>query len=327
MDRLGLIKASQLKQLAVLCGTAQTGTKGVISAGLMESVMNTRQVATTSRLVSVDMGLRNIAVCELLLRHEDVPQIGRWTVVDLEGWRQPRAFEQPNFAQLANRFVANGICGSSHRSPDIVLIERQRLRSGGSSSVPEVIAQINVLEGMIHALLLAQGCSHVESVSPKSVTSYWIRDTGASKLSASQRYNQTKKAKVKAVEQLLAHPNGLFRASSDVMEQYDYTADKLKKRDDLCDSFLQALCWVHWQENRSMLKQALSSEKNDILLRLHEMEAKLQNDGRGEVNYEGPSDAKPYEGIRDGQTKARTTKARTTKARTAKARTTKGTYD
>ncbi|ANB14260.1 hypothetical protein AWJ20_5222 [Sugiyamaella lignohabitans] len=231
------------------------------------------------------MGLKNVALCQLsvplpdiqiesrtheesILKPRELPTVNKWSVFELNGWNTPKAFEQPHFASMAIELIKK-----LHDSVgmDVVLIEQQRMRSGGSRSVPEVIAQINVLEGMLHALLANDRTCFTESVSPAKVTSYWVGDDAqptVKKLSPSQRYARTKKAKVAVVDKWLDHISTTtgsdatdvpVQFADNVISDFHNQATRLKKRDDLCDSLLQAVAWTHWQTNRALVHRNLHS--------------------------------------------------------------------
>jgi cruciform cutting endonuclease 1 len=256
------LKLLQLKQLSRNCGLSISGTKPSLVSALVHAVhdkANNKPFETPTRLLSVDLGLRNIAFCQFKLDSvHGAPQIEKWELVGLEGLEENRSLMQPVFASMALHLVKSAFL-KGNITPDVILIEQQRIRSGGSSSVCEHIAKINILEGMIHAILQTYMEERsldirLESVPAKGVMKYWIRDREKlEQMSTGRRYQLTKKAKVTMAETLLLSPNGSSFTLAPEVNPFDSESSLKVKRDDLCDSLLQGLGWIIWQRNLHQL--------------------------------------------------------------------------
>ncbi|KAK1089180.1 hypothetical protein LTR48_000847 [Friedmanniomyces endolithicus] len=181
---LASLRLAQLKHAAFLTGLPSAGTKADIIAVLEFNTPTRTPIATGSRIVSVDMGIRNLAYCVL-----DVPkpslshasstkasplQVLEWKRIDL---LHPSAIEPQNPtpsddtqvkpstkkpapippsaftpSHLSHTALALSRTLLSH-SPTTILIERQRFRSGGGPAIQEWTVRVNMLEAMLWACL------------------------------------------------------------------------------------------------------------------------------------------------------------------------------
>ncbi|KAK0270122.1 hypothetical protein LTR35_014370 [Friedmanniomyces endolithicus] len=181
---LASLKLAQLKHAAFLTGLPSAGTKADIIAVLESNIPTRNPVPTGSRIVSVDMGIRNLAYCVL-----DVPkpslshasstkasplQVLEWKRIDL---LHPSAIEHQNPppsddtqvkpstkkpapispsaftpSHLSHTALALSRTLLSH-APTTILIERQRFRSGGGPAIQEWTVRVNMLEAMLWACL------------------------------------------------------------------------------------------------------------------------------------------------------------------------------
>lgn len=206
---LSTLKQADLKRLAFLTGLHSTGTKTSLTTTLRHELPRPRVAGvtppsrTTPKILSIDMGIRNLAYCVLdlhkgteFLRHRPdqadflgVDGKGTDVVSDilphltLTAWQRlvvnetpplpsaesasaedatsvtnvppndstsTTAYEPLAYAKLAYKLVSNLLI--THK-PTTVIIERQRWRSGGASSVLEWTIRVNMFEGMICAVL------------------------------------------------------------------------------------------------------------------------------------------------------------------------------
>jgi len=211
---LNALKSKPLQHIAFLTGVPSTGTKSCITDQLHESIHRPRLPSGKSRILSVDMGIRNLAYCVI-----DVPALLDTTQGSLrvQSWKRLDLLEKmrPNVAtsQLKeleqstesdrgeSKLVASAIMKNSFtpsvmskvalqvardflkHKPDVILIERQRFRSGGGSAIQEWTIRVNTLESMLWAcfetMKSAQGDAQptdfptVYEVAPKRVASFW----------------------------------------------------------------------------------------------------------------------------------------------------------
>lgn len=256
------LKLARIQKLGLDCGLGKTGTKKQLIAGICEAREERR---LPKRILSIDMGVRNLAFCQLNLTSQQ-SMVERWSVMELDEMR----FEQPHFGRMAVDLMK----GFELDVVDTILIERQRMRSNGLRNVPEWIVRVNILEAMIHALLqnhLDRGDYdyNVLSILPSRVMNYWIRpSTPAVAANPNARYRLTKSAKVDLVFSWLNQATRPFAIESGVIQ----AAASSKKKDDLADALLQALAWAQWTNNLSLLQHNLDGPgKLDSLI--NQMEA------------------------------------------------------
>ena len=211
---LNALKSKPLQHIAFLTGVPSSGTKSHIAEQLHESIHRSRLPSGKCRILSVDMGIRNLAYCVI-----DVPASPNPTgrSLHLHSWKRLDLLEKmrPNVAisQLEepdqtteretgeSKAVANTIMRNSFTpsimskvalqvaqdflefKPDVILIERQRFRSGGGSAIQEWTVRVNTLESMLWACFetmksvkgdkKAGDFPTVYEVAPKRVASFW----------------------------------------------------------------------------------------------------------------------------------------------------------
>lgn len=139
-------------------------------------------------LISIDMGIRNLAFCRLLLassRTAAKPTLTHWTRIAISRKQSPtspetpsEAFDPQTFAKHAYTFVTQTLLPLK---PSHILIERQRFRSMGGSSVQEWTLRVNMFEAMLYAVLKTfkeQGLwmGDVYPISPAKVSKFWVGD-------------------------------------------------------------------------------------------------------------------------------------------------------
>ena len=184
---------SKLQRLAIAIGAPCSGTKAVRIEGIRRATTN---VATdhrpTSRplsLLSIDMGIRNLAFAHITARMRRAPSSPDYLQYEkptLQVWRRlavsepigvpdtvppltatgdmlrsesitakpsalsKESFEPFDYAKHAYDLVNYML--QTYR-PTHVLIERQRFRSGGGSAVQEWTIRVGVFEGMLYSVL------------------------------------------------------------------------------------------------------------------------------------------------------------------------------
>jgi cruciform cutting endonuclease 1 len=280
---------------------------------------------------SVDMGVRNLSLVNL---HSSLPEasantesklknvgkigISQWKRLDVEKGFRPDAwtpdissFDVERLATIAHALVqrefllpgTDGFSGEQARQralssptswPDVILIERQRFRSGSSASILEWTIRVNMLENMLHAILhtlAPPGTVVVASVNPKAVLAYWMLRTGAAR--TAKGYKETKAFKTQLAAAILDSQGpktqttqGLKASSESKMLLFDNLSGlKLEtaphgfdlldydsrgvaqvlgaakvKDDDLADSFLQGLAWLEWMHGRQRLAAVVRAQ-------------------------------------------------------------------
>ena len=204
LTRLSACKLTQLKQYAFLLGLSTAGTKAELELGLQSHLaQRDDRVCNPGRILSVDMGIRNLAFCVL-----DTPTttgdpliVSAWKRMDL--LQQPPATDISSVAELsthtpkkpvksavpATAFTPSVLSHTAYKltsellryKPNTILIERQRFRSGGAAAIQEWTVRVNMLESMIWACLRAlretseckEDFPKVHEVLPARVAGFW----------------------------------------------------------------------------------------------------------------------------------------------------------
>lgn len=262
------LKLANIQRLSLNCGLAKSGTKKELISGISRGVDECKLAAKPKRLLSVDMGVRNLALCQLNLESNShpsstAPLVERWSILELDRDGGGLPFEQPNFAKLAVQLVKQFELDEC----DTIVIEKQRLRSNGLRNVPEWVARVNLMEAMVHAILqnyldLSMHHYDVFSVNPSRVMNYWVRGSPldskqeSKKLNPNARYRHTKNSKVELVngwlESTTTH-NVPFKLADNFVQSFE--DPRYKKKDDMADALLQGLAWIQWQENIEQLSK------------------------------------------------------------------------
>jgi len=176
---LSTLKAGQLRYAAFLAGLPNTGTKAQIETALQQQLNQPWPLESKSRILSIDMGIKNLGVCVLepqfLERHARSTTrtiyISYWKSLNLLNRLHPKPAIHVPSAQAedltgskptidAAAFNPSNLSGTAvslvHEllqtyNPTHILIERQRFRSGGMSAVQEWTLRVNMLESMLWA--------------------------------------------------------------------------------------------------------------------------------------------------------------------------------
>jgi cruciform cutting endonuclease 1 len=221
LSRLKSLKGEQLVRLAIACGTPCSGTKDVLSRGLLNALSSCTDAAEgtgsgrTLSVVSIDMGIRNLAYChvqtdlEVAQRQVRTIKLGTWHRIDIstgafhaldsnkptavkgnrsllqvaetmDGPHSPlkESFEPTEYAAKAYQLASQLL---QMHSPTHILVERQRFRSGGGPAVQEWTLRVGMFEYMLYATLhtlKARGVhsSVVVPVLPPAVNRYWLAE-------------------------------------------------------------------------------------------------------------------------------------------------------
>ncbi|KAM0803253.1 mitochondrial resolvase Ydc2 [Usnea florida] len=242
---LGSCTNAQLKTLARAIGVNTSGTKPILTSALRDHLPKRTldlDKSQRTRILSIDMGIRNLAYCCLVLPragHQnttgvDKPVVQNWTRLAIseestksgqskdnllteangnlaelgkaKASRPKEAFDPATYSKHAYDLVSTLV---DDLKPTHVLIERQRFRSLGGSAVLEWTLRVNMFEAMIYAVLktfsergLWQGVVH--SVAPSKVSNFWITDSETIRKGRSGSISaKTKTAKINMVAEWL----------------------------------------------------------------------------------------------------------------------------
>jgi cruciform cutting endonuclease 1 len=191
------LKLSQLKTLAFKCGISTSGTKTLLTQRLIEEIVPTiKHGSNTPRILSIDMGIRNLAYCIL-----DLPNSIKYPstcLPSIYSWRRLAISTAPLKSNLSSTPVLkeafDPLTLASHaytllrtslllHNPTHILIERQRFRSMGSPHILEWTVRVNMFESMLHAVLHTLKAEdiwdgQILAVAPGKVGSFWMGEDG-----------------------------------------------------------------------------------------------------------------------------------------------------
>lgn len=329
--QMSALKAWQLRYWAFLIGAASTGSKAELQSILSKhNAAHHSSIPTTQqRIVSVDMGIRNLAFCALeappatessrtrplkvtawkrmdLLSATAASPEAQEVIADTEqfgpGSGKSKAKKTKRKKTKTQRDLASAIAKEAFApsslsktaygvttellslKPSTILIERQRFRSGGASTILEWTIRVNMLESMLWACLETLRASepgpaspNIQAVSPQRVAQFWteglagisllpsedlvMRSSSAARTAGEalgRKGKVDKKAKVAIVKSWVAGE------SNDVSLTFEGQAAEISeafkqarggqvvaggKLDDLADCLLQAVAWARWEEN------------------------------------------------------------------------------
>jgi cruciform cutting endonuclease 1 len=252
--------------------TGTSGTKPILIQRIAQCIqiplLRPLPKNTPHRILSIDMGIRNLALCLVHIPSTQIPEITDWnrvTVSQKPDSSVPESFEPIDYAAKAFTLMKYSL---EKYNPHTILIERQRYRSDGGSAVQEWTVRVNMLESMFHAVLytISQQESGynfvVHSVSPKKVTQLWTAE-----LEEKMNIRETKKAKIAAAEKIVRGNSvnvNFTGLAKDVAEGFNKKRSGTKKFDDLADSMLQGLGWWKWHVNRSLIMDEILSWENVV---------------------------------------------------------------
>ncbi|KAI6860707.1 hypothetical protein KC338_g6866 [Hortaea werneckii] len=332
-------KAALLKHTAFLMGLSSTGTKAELAQAVTQRARQASQTLGRRRVISVDMGIRNLAYCVVdVPRHETFVQrqhgsklpisVRHWSKRDLllglqdqqdpsealaKEVREPAGTIRKNVRRSSNKDVLpkaaftpsalskvayEVVTGLLQHEPDVILIERQRFRSGGQAAVQEWTVRVNMLESMLwaclHTLHETKPAGTVDfpvvhAINPASVANFWIAgkhmdlepraedySPGSGNMELQQpsklpRKKIEKKDKVQIVRAWIEgsrddvdlHFEGEAAQTADLFNSKGRGSSPkqalpVTKLDDLADSLLQALAWARWENNSRRIGELLS---------------------------------------------------------------------
>lgn len=308
------LKVHHLRTLLTQIGSKTTGNKPQLIARLQHDLshhvresnpQHSKEYEThPQRILSIDMGIKNLAFCvadippaKPILKNPSNPpsmHIKTWQRISL--LPQRNASQTQNVEPESDPYAPSALSATAlslvkstllPHKPSTILIERQRFRSANAAAVQEWTLRVNLLEGMMWAVLRALGYGEggevgveVESVSPARVAGFWVQGIGKRKVE--------KRDKVGIVGGWLEEGSGV-RFEGEAERVRGAFLGKLKgagktkegvkmarfgpaggaegneeaigKLDDLADCLLQVAAWVKWSDNRRVLAGMLDDEK------------------------------------------------------------------
>ncbi|GAB7345465.1 hypothetical protein MBLNU457_3792t1 [Dothideomycetes sp. NU457] len=193
LTRLLSLQSKQLKTLALLTGSTSASTKTSIAEHLHHGVCALSRPSTRQRILSVDMGIKNLAFCviepeenasekpvyklvdwkRLNLLAPTVPTIdgdlsetdSSTTKTEAEVTEAEDGASTPPTEDTKPFFTPSKIAPLAFQlsqtllkyNPTTILIERQRFRSARGSAVQEWTLRVNMLEAMLWACFETSG--------------------------------------------------------------------------------------------------------------------------------------------------------------------------
>ncbi|KAK1836128.1 mitochondrial resolvase Ydc2 [Podospora conica] len=243
---LSHLTSKYLQHTSHLCGLPNTGTKKTLLTTLRAAAALPAALTPTSRILSIDLGIRNLAFA-LLVPRRTTTTLEAWKRLDLLPPASASAlahdFSPPSTAHIALSLLRTHLLPLA---PTHVLIERQRYRSGGAAAVLEWTLRVNALETALHAALatmrhLDVWRGRVVSVPPRRATNFMVgvggegegvrllvADEGrgrslmgaalAGELTAARRKKAMKLAKVRLVEASLKEGKAVALGTDEARE-------------------------------------------------------------------------------------------------------------
>ncbi|GAB1743901.1 hypothetical protein NU219Hw_g951t1 [Hortaea werneckii] len=332
-------KAALLKHTAFLMGLSSTGTKAEIAHAVQQRARQASQTLDRRRVISVDMGIRNLAYCVVDMPHSETfgqRQHGSKLPITVRHWSkrdlllglqeqqhlsgalgkeasEPTITTRKEARRSSNKDVLpktaftpsalskvayEVVTGLLQHQPDVILIERQRFRSGGQAAVQEWTVRVNMLESMLWACLHTLqetrstgtvGFPAIHAVSPASVANFWIAGKhmnlephtehyqAGSGITEPQQPLKLPRKKIEKKDKVQIVRSWIDGSRDDVKLCFEgeaaQTADlfhsqgrhgsskhalPVMKLDDLADSLLQALAWVRWEQNSRQIEKLLA---------------------------------------------------------------------
>lgn len=221
LRNLDHLKAWQFRYWALLTGMTPSGRKAELQHALTRGLeaASLKKINTSSttgrRVVSVDMGIRNLAYCVVDVQsrsrtsHTPRPvKVTHWLRRDLlnpaasivapftdnearhedeeaaQKKSKPPADSEAFTPPQLSKTAYNVVTGLLSHKPDEILIERQRFRSGSASAILEWTIRVNMLESMLWASLETLRASsssdtffpEVLAIPPRRVAEFWLSD-------------------------------------------------------------------------------------------------------------------------------------------------------
>jgi cruciform cutting endonuclease 1 len=291
LESLQRLSAISLRSLLTSIGSKKTGNKPQLVKRLHRDlstpkIPSTKDSASVPRILSIDMGIQNLAYCLTSFTssksateeqsHSSKPtvKILAWSRINVLQENAPSTdtientespFSPKSLAPVAYKLVNSVFLPLK---PSVILIERQRFRSGGASPVQEWTLRVNMLEAMLWAILCTirhtqsiEDAPEVHAVGPMAVAAYWLPEARVVKKKEKVDFvktwlnagKQNENLEVEFTEELQAIKEGFINGKAKVEMPRTERGRQVSKLDDLADCFLQAAAWASWETNRRSL--------------------------------------------------------------------------
>lgn len=294
VNALSKLNLTSLRQIGAACGSPRTGRKAVIIEKMYDMSID-RMVSATKplRIVSLDLGIKNIGVCQLLIPPLSTTLCTAHTTGSLSS--EPKArqaitepsprfrgrpliersyrttisenieFRFPEFSTQTIEFIKTLIPNNGlDDAIDAVIVERQRPRTA-RSVIPNEVFRVNVAEGMVFtALGLLCPNVYLESVMPKYVIEFWKPKSDNDDTKRS--YAMAKKDRKILIEKW----KQLDLLNYDKLKMHTPKTPALvsTKADDINDSLVQAITWMQWRANLAQLLTNVENGEPDLTANL-----------------------------------------------------------
>ncbi len=183
------------------------------------------------KILSFDIGLKNLAYC-ICNFIDDTVNIERWSVECLSTSKKPIPLDELN-KRIIHFFDSN----PEFLKVDQVLIEQQPTKNPLMKNISIMIHTYFIIRGIVDKAINNSDITRVLFFSPKNKLK--IYDGPEIICTLKSRYSQRKKIGIIQTRYFIDKLN---------LTEYTELFEKSKKKDDLADSFLQALCYFKLKE-------------------------------------------------------------------------------
>lgn len=240
---LSVLKSNGLKDICLKFGLCHTGRKDELQNRILECLR--RQSTEIERLISIDIGLKNLATAILIpaqpntLRLQSLEKIS----LNVDNTSDPRI--------MAGR--VKDFCDSLYSKlgvqtkKDVFLIEKQTFRGGGNLMIPGIVQKLKLIEAQLHCFLLPHD---TQGVDPRKVSCSLNFPEGKAK----------KKYAVSLMESWFRDRQldvGNYLVSLDLGTASPLLFCNDRKKDDFADALLQGVSYWMWHQNIKKLKQQI----------------------------------------------------------------------